>query len=101
MERDKHQTEVVFRIDKEGIVFAMFPHEVATLQGHVTSYEHIGQHSSADYKGCIRTTKKATPEQALPLYEELERLGYNLVVVRRQNYTKFLRELMLYRNLMR
>jgi hypothetical protein len=66
MEKDNYKTEVVFRVDKagafKGTVFAMLPHECADLKGNVTCYEHVGQHHSADYRGCISKSRPATPE---------------------------------------
>lgn len=90
MQKDLHKTQVIFRVDKHGEVYALFPHEVCDFMGHVTSYQHVGQHGSADYKHCIKTSKNATPTQALPLYQELESIGYNLEVIKRQNYKLFL-----------
>lgn len=82
--------DVVFRKDKNG-VFALFPHDVVNNQGHVNSYQHIGQHSSADYTHCIKTSKKATESEYNDLKKELESIGYNnLKVVQKQNYNKWL-----------
>jgi hypothetical protein len=87
------QTEVIFRKDKSGI-FALFPHEVADYKGNVTSYQHIGQHSSADYNHCIRNSKVATPEQYADLQRELKGIGYDLKIVQKQNYKKYLKSYM-------
>lgn len=73
------QTKVIFRI-KENEVFALFPYDIFN-SGLVASYAHIGQHSSADYSHCIRTSKAATPEQYSELKAELEGLGYELKVI--------------------
>jgi hypothetical protein len=91
MTKDTHITEVIFRVDKDGDVYALFPHEVCDYKGNVTSYQHIGQHSEADYNHCIRTSKNATPTEALPLYQELVGIGYNLEVVKRRRYGKYLK----------
>lgn len=95
MEKDTHITEVVFRADKagdfKGIVFAMLPHECADLKGNVTCYEHVGQHHSADYKGCVAKSRLATEEEYSDLKREMEGLGYNLKVVTKQNYDKYLK----------
>lgn len=83
--------DVVFRIDnKYKDVFALFPHDVCDNQGHVTSYQHVGQHSSADYRHCIRNSKKASKEEHKDLKGELEDRGYDLNIVSRQNYDKWL-----------
>jgi hypothetical protein len=91
MQKDLHITEVIFRVNKDNEVYALFPHEVCDFNGHVSSYQHIGQHSSADYKYCLKTSKNATTPQALPLYNELTNLGYNLLVIKRQNYNSYLK----------
>lgn len=95
MEKDKHITEVVFRCDKsgdfKGIVFALLPHEVSDRNGHVTSYQHVGQHSSADYNGCVTDSRLATEEEYKDLKKEMEGLGYNLKVVKKRNYDKYLK----------
>ncbi len=43
-------TIVIFRRDKEGIIFALMPELPADNQGwYCTCYQHIGQHCAADY----------------------------------------------------
>ena len=95
MEKDNYKTEVVFRVDKagafKGTVFAMLPHECADLQGNVTCYEHVGQHHSANYSGCIAKSRPATPEEYKDLKKEMENQGYDLVVIKKQNYDKYLK----------
>ena len=94
MEKDNYITDVVFRCDKSGdfkdVVFALLPHEVSTTNGLVTSYTKIGQHSSANYSGCIGVSRAATEKEYKDLKKEMEGLGYNLKVVKKQNYDKFL-----------
>lgn len=82
---------VIFRVwqehgkDKE--IFALFP----TIAGDTTglycqSYQQIGQHSGADYTGCIRQSRPATPEEYKELLAELVRIGYdNLQVYKRSS----------------
>jgi len=82
---DNYKTDIVFRIDSFG-VFALFPHEVCDHLGHVTTYQHVGQHSSANYIHCIQKSKKATPEQYKPLLAELKERGYDVNIVYRQNH---------------
>lgn len=93
MEKDTYKTDVIFRVDTtkdfKGTVFALFPHEVER-NGLVTSYQHVGQHSSADYYGCIITSRLATENEAKDLKKELEQLGYNLNVVKKQNRAKYI-----------
>ncbi|MBS3739694.1 MAG: hypothetical protein KGY51_11990 [Psychroflexus sp.] len=94
MKKDKEVTDVIFRKAKygwsKGLVFALFPHECETFDGKVNCYEHIGQHSSADYKYCISVSQPVGEDEYSDLKKELESLGYNLRVVKRQNYDKFL-----------
>lgn len=90
MKKDIYKTDMVFRVDRSG-VFALFPHEVCHYTGHVTSYQHVGQHGGANYGHCIQQSKKATPEEYKDLYEELESIGYNINIVHRQNYDKWLK----------
>ena len=94
MNKDTHTTDIVFRKDTtpkfKGIIFALFPHECSDHRGNVACYQHVGQHSSADYNHCIRTSVPATPEEYKDLKAELESIGYNIKVVKRQNYNKFL-----------
>ena len=82
--------DVIFRKWKDGSILALFPHCVDTYEGSVISYEHTGQHSSADYGHCIYNTKPAKEHEYKPLKAELESIGYNLNVIKRQNYNKFL-----------
>jgi hypothetical protein len=84
-------TEVMFRFWK-GEIIALFPYIIGDSKGNVMSYMHVGQHGSADYDHIIRNSKPATPAQMLPLYQELESIGYNLLVVKRRNYDKYLTE---------
>ena len=88
--QDTYITDVVFRIDRYG-VFAMFPHECSDHKGNVTTYQHIGQHSGANYKYCIGNSRKATDVESKDLLAELKSMGYNVKIVQRQNYDKFLK----------
>ena len=55
-------TIVIFRRDKEGIIFALMPELPADNQGwYCTCYQHIGQHCAADYYGCIPTAALPSP----------------------------------------
>ena len=89
MELDKHITEVVFRIDDYS-VFALLPYEISSGY-YVVTYQHNGQHSGADYKNCILQSKPAVLEQYNNLFKEMTNLGYNLKVVTKQNYSKYLK----------
>ena len=93
MKTDILETDITFRVDTckdfKGTVFALFPHE-CSHRYFVTCYQHVGQHSSADYKASINSSKPATPKEYADLKAELESVGYNIKVVKRQNYDKFL-----------
>jgi hypothetical protein len=77
------KTRVIFRKWKDGGVIALFPDEVER-NGMVDSYEHHGQHGSADL-GIVRITKAASPHEYAPLKRELESapFHYDLKVVKR------------------
>jgi hypothetical protein len=75
---------VVFRVDRDGYVFALFPTIQATSEGHCQSYQHVGQHGAADYHLCIACSRPATLSEYVPLKRELERIGYHLQVYRRR-----------------
>lgn len=96
MEKDNYKTDVIFRCDKhgdfKGVVFALFPHEVSTPDGCVTFYTHVGQHGSADYNYSVQKSRLATPEEYADLKKEMEGLGYDLNIVKRQNYDKYLKD---------
>lgn len=95
MEKDNYITEVVFRVDKygkfKGTVYAMLPHECSDFKGNVTSYQHVGQHSGANYNGCIESSRPATEAEYKDLKEEMESIGYNLKVIKKRNYDKYLK----------
>lgn len=77
-------TIVVFRMDKEGIVFALFPELPADICGvYCTCFQHIGQHCAADYHGCIQASRPAKPAEYADLFDELERRGYILAIHQR------------------
>lgn len=94
MKKDTYTTDIVFRVDTskefKGTVFALFPHEVCDFDGNVTTYEHIGQHSTATYDYCIKISRLATESEYNDLKKEMESLGYNINVVTKRNYAKYL-----------
>ena len=95
MKKDNYKTDIVFRVDTskdfKGTVFALFPHEVWDFKGNVTTYQHVGQHSGADYKYCIQTSRLATENEYNDLKKEMESLGYDINVVTKQNYKLYLK----------
>lgn len=71
-------TPVIFRKERRanGDVFALFP----TLEGSpgcCMSYQHVGQHGSADYAHCIQTSRPATSMEYGDLLIELIDYGYD------------------------
>jgi hypothetical protein len=94
MEKDKEITDVVFRYDTtkdwKGTIYALLPHECCDNKGNVTTYQHVGQHSAADYLHCIGTSRPATPEEYADLKKEMESMRYNFNVMQKRNYEKFL-----------
>jgi hypothetical protein len=75
---------VVFRRDRDGSVFALFPELPADESGRCcTAYQHVGQHCAADYHGCIANSDPASRAEYADLFNELERRGYHLSVRRR------------------
>jgi hypothetical protein len=77
-------TIVVFRIDKEGILFALMPELPSDNHGtYCTAYQHVGQHCAAEYHACVARSRSAEPTEYQDLLLELERRGYHVDVRRR------------------
>lgn len=75
---------VIFRkYRKGGEILALFPDIVADPEGHVSSYQRIGQHGPANLKHCILITVPASPSEYQSLMKELEGIGYRLKVLER------------------
>jgi len=79
----KQCDRVVFRRWKEGDVIALFPDQPEG-RGLVNSYQHVGQHGAADYRGVVRDTKPAKPVEYRALLRELKSIGYTPCVRRKQ-----------------
>lgn len=83
-------TPVIFRKSRKtdgGEVFALFPTIPSDVYGlYCMSYQHVGQHSGADYRLCISQSTPANFEERADLHAELESLGYDdLMVYRRED----------------
>lgn len=96
MQKDTTATDVIFRIINKGSfrgdVIALMPHDCDTFDGMVASYQHIGQHSPADFAHCVSISRLATPEEYANLKSEMENgCGYKLNVIQKQNRDKFLK----------
>lgn len=75
------RTIVIFRRDSKGTVFALMPELPADTYGNFCScFQHIGQHCSADYHGCIANSNPAKQNEFADLQSELEQRGYDLTV---------------------
>jgi hypothetical protein len=80
-------TLVVFRRWPGGDIIALFPELPADYQGrYCDAYEHVGQHSGADYQGVVQATKPVPVEDAADLIQELQRIGYRLKHIKRASY---------------
>lgn len=78
------RTEIVIFRKDEFAVFALFPEIPHDRQGiFCTTYQHIGQHSGADYHHCIQTSKPASEDEYRNLATELRRVGYTLDIRKR------------------
>jgi hypothetical protein len=79
-----NQIVVIFRRDRTGDCFAIFPELPGDDRGFFcTAYQHFGEHCTADYHGCISQSDPASRAEYDDLFEELERRGYHLTVRRR------------------
>ena len=76
---------VVSGVDEDAIVARLGSDaDPADVNGrYCTSYQHVGQHSSADYQHCIRQSRPATRREAASLLTELRRIGYKPRVLKR------------------
>jgi len=93
IKKEASPTEMIFRVDNskdfKGTIFAIFPHDVVDYHGHVTTYQHVGQHCSGDYHHMMNTSKPAKEEEYKDLYNELKGSGYNIKVTCRRNKDKY------------
>lgn len=93
MKTDTYITEVIFRrFPKDNQIIALFPYDIYNSRGGITSYMHVGQHGEAEYSACIKKAKPAKEQEYKDLKEELESLGYNLKVINKRTYKKYLVE---------
>lgn len=70
-------------------IVALFPEDPTDYYGrYCGSYEHIGQHGSADYNALVSVicppTVPAKPSEYAELKRELESLGYKLKVYKKR-----------------
>lgn len=81
------ETLVIFRKYHDGEILALFP-ELPADRKHCTCYAHVGQHSAADYQGCIRSSRPATPDEYKALARELESAPYTYRLKIRTRYAR-------------
>ena len=82
MVMETEMVDVIFRVDREGEVFALMPGLAGNLDPRTcSSYQHVGQHASADLAFCLRRSRAATAEEARPLLRELQQIGYVVNVI--------------------
>ena len=78
-------TPVIFRKwpkREGGDVIVLFPTLVGTMDPYTCeSYEHVGQHGSADPQAVVWATKPAKPAEYADLLEELKSIGYDDLVI--------------------
>lgn len=83
--------KVIFRKwnKKEGGgVIALFPRIPSDVLGmHCLSYQHVGQHSGAHYRGVVQQTTLAKPAECRALAKELRGRGYKLQIAKKSGYT--------------
>lgn len=92
MKTKPEKTKVVFRKWNSGAgVIALFPQIPHDTHGyHCSSYEHIGQHGSADPETIVLMTSPAKEHECAALKSELEGIGYNLAVAQKcSHYADF------------
>lgn len=80
MQKNKLTAKVLFLLDiMDNDVFAFFPELVEGKHSRLC-YDHIGQHSecSIDY---AKECKTANDYQYLPLINELNNIGYELIIL--------------------
>lgn len=98
IEKDEHKTRVIFRMQKWITAYGVKKEDVVALfpyianddnPGNCTAYVHVGQHTGAYISGFIRESRLATPEEYADLFRELEDIGYNLEVGKREPRNAF------------
>lgn len=78
---------VVFRIDREGDLFALFP-ELDEGNGRCACYVSVGGHTAAPYGASVNASRPARPEEYAAMKTELERAPYNYKLTVRQRWTR-------------
>ena len=72
MRKDNFKTDVIFRnwnSNDFNLIIALFPYLIDNSKGFVMSYEHLRQHSGADYDGVMQGTTPAKQNEYKDLFE--------------------------------
>jgi len=81
--------DVMFRRDKANEVLAVFPYDISDSKGHCSCYAHLGQHGGCSWDYVMTRTVPA--KEYSELQRELESIGYELNIVKRRNYDRYLK----------
>lgn len=78
------KTKVVFRKDKKTKDVIAFLPEIEVNFGNIMSYQHIGQHGEASYLYYLTDTIKATEDEYSDLFQELNSIYENSLIVKQK-----------------
>ena len=85
-------TDVVFlrELDSDDI-FAVFPAHAACVgrTDLMVCYSRVGQHGGASYDYCNECNEVTDADEYADLFNELERAGYELYVIRKDRFNTF------------
>lgn len=84
------KTEVIFREEKNGSIIAVFPYLIADPSGNVMCYTTQEQHNAMCWDYFLKNTKPTINYNEIK--KELEFVGYDLKIIKRRNYDKYLKE---------
>lgn len=69
--------DVIFRIEKDGGIVAVFPYVLWNRYEHtIACYTHYGQHGACTWIWARYDTSPASPDEYKDLLNELYRIGY-------------------------
>ena len=91
MKKNYFKTDVMFRKEKDGTILAVFPYEIEGIKGECSCYAHVGQHMQMDWGYLSETKPVKDKSEYHNLCVELESIGYDLNVIQRRNYDKYLK----------
>ena len=96
--KDNFKTEVIFRKVKsgydKGTIEAFFPYVMNDRQGNILCFSLFGGHGGACWQYLTQNTVPAKEHECNDIKKHLElNYGYNLKIVKRRNYKRYLTEL--------